>query len=286
MPPRRFWMKYYHSPHLKLETMTISVIKIGGNVIDHPDTLEAFLKLFATFPGKKILIHGGGVMASRFGESMGIMPQMKDGRRITDQDTLQIVTMVYAGLINKQLVAQLQSLNQNALGFTGADGNLIRSEKRPVKEIDYGFVGDVKEINRHLLEMLLSEDIVPVVCAITHDKKGQLLNTNADTIASEIATSLAHKHTVNLYYCFNRPGVLIDEKNDASLIPLINEEVFEELKGEKVIHSGMIPKLDNAFTALHQGVNRVWLGLPENLLLAEKGKSAGTSIEKRRYDLY
>lgn len=266
--------------------MTISVIKIGGNVIDHPDTLDVFLKLFAKFPGKKILIHGGGVMASRFGESMGIMPQMKDGRRITDQDTLQIVTMVYAGLINKQLVAQLQSLNQNALGFTGADGNLIRSEKRPVKEIDYGFVGDVKEINSHLLETLLSEDILPVVCAITHDKQGQLLNTNADTIASEIATSLAQKNTVNLYYCFDRPGVLIDEKNNASLIPLINEEVFEELKREKVIHSGMIPKLDNAFTALYQGVNRVWLGLPENLLLAEKGKSAGTNIEKRRYDLY
>ena len=266
--------------------MTISVIKIGGNVIDHPGTLDDFLKLFAKFPGKKILIHGGGVMASRFGESMGIMPQMKDGRRITDQDTLQIVTMVYAGLINKQLVAQLQSLNQNALGFTGADGNLIRSEKRPVMEIDYGFVGDIKEINSQLLETLVSEDILPVVCAITHDKQGQLLNTNADTIASEIATSLAQKHTVNLYYCFDRPGVLIDEKNNASLIPLINEEVFDELKKEKVIHSGMIPKLDNAFTALYQGVNRVWLGLPENLLLAEKGKSAGTNIEKRRYDLY
>src|SRR5690606_4758057 len=186
----------------------------------------------------------------------------------------------------KQLVAQLQSLNQNALGFTGADGNLIRSEKRPVMEIDYGFVGDIKEINSQLLETLLSEDILPVVCAITHDKQGQLLNTNADTIASEIATSLAQKHTVNLYYCFDRPGVLIDEKNNASLIPLINEEVFDELKKEKVIHSGMIPKLDNAFTALYQGVNRVWLGLPENLLLAEKGKSAGTNIEKRRYDLY
>jgi len=266
--------------------MTISIIKIGGNVIDHPDNLEAFLALFATFPGKKILIHGGGVMASRFGENMGVMPQMRDGRRITDLDTLNIVTMVYAGLINKQLVAKLQSLNQNALGFTGADANLIRSVKRPVKDIDYGYVGDVKEINGHFIELLLAEQIVPVICAITHDKKGQLLNTNADTIASEIATSLSAKHTVNLYFCFDRPGVLIDEKNDASLIPLINEEIFQELKEENVIHSGMIPKLDNAFMALNKGVNRVWLGLPENLLLAEKGKNSGTSIEKRRYDLY
>ncbi|HLT07632.1 MAG TPA: acetylglutamate kinase [Cyclobacteriaceae bacterium] len=268
------------------EHMTISIIKIGGNVIDHADKLEAFLKLFAEFPGKKILIHGGGVMASRLGERMGIMPKMKDGRRITDKDTLQIVTMVYAGLINKQLVAELQALDQNALGFSGADANLIQSEQRPVKEIDYGFVGDVKKVNSTVLELLLSDDIVPVVCAITHDKKGQLLNTNADTIASEIATALSKTHTVNLYYCFDRPGVLIDVTNDASLIPLITEDVFEELKKENVIHSGMIPKLDNAFMALNKGVNRVWLGLPENLLLAAKGKSAGTSIEKRRYDLY
>lgn len=266
--------------------MTISIIKIGGNVIDNPPKLEAFLKLFSRFPGNKILIHGGGIMASRFGETLGVMPQMKDGRRITDQDTLHVVTMVYAGLINKQLVAKLQGLNQDAMGLTGADGNLIKSRKRPVKEIDYGFVGDVQEINTHLLEFLLAEQIIPVVCAITHDKKGQLLNTNADTIASEMATSLSKKHTVNLYFCFDRPGVLIDEKNDSSLIPLINEEIYDELRKENVIHSGMIPKLDNAFKALNDGVNHVWLGLPENLLLAQKGKKSGTNIEKHRYDLY
>src|SRR5690606_22867412 len=266
--------------------MTISIIKIGGNVIDHPEQLEAFLTLFAEFPGKKVLIHGGGVLASRLGESMGIVPQMKDGRRVTDKETLQVVTMVYAGLINKQLVARLQGLDQNAIGFTGADGNLIRSEKRPVKDIDYGHVGDVKEVNSHLLELLLSEGIVPVVCAITHDKKGQLLNTNADTIASEIATSLSKKHSVNLYYCFDRPGVLLDVTNDASLVPLINEEVFEELTREEVLHSGMVPRLGNACAALCKGVSRVWLGLPENLLLAERGRNAGTSIEKRRYDRY
>lgn len=266
--------------------MTISIIKIGGNVIDHSEKLDGFLKLFSKFPGKKILIHGGGVMASRFGETLGVMPKMKDGRRITDLDTLHVVTMVYAGLINKQLVAKLQGLGQNALGMTGADGNLIQSIKRPVKEIDYGYVGDVQKTNIHLLEVLLSEDIIPVVCAITHDKNGQLLNTNADTIASEMATSLSKRHTVNLYFCFDRPGVLIDEKNDASLVPLINEEIYDELKRENVIHSGMIPKLDNAFKALNDGVNHVWLGLPENLLFAEKGKNSGTSIEKHRYDLY
>lgn len=266
--------------------MTISIIKIGGNVIDNPPKLEAFLKLFSKFPGSKILIHGGGVMASRFGETLGVMPQMKDGRRITDLDTLHVVTMVYAGLINKQLVAKLQGLNQDALGLTGADGNLIRSKKRPVTEIDYGYVGDVQEINTRLLEILLAEQVIPVVCAITHDKNGQLLNTNADTIASEMATSLSKKHTVDLYFCFDRPGVLIDEKNDASLIPLINEEIYDELRKENVIHSGMIPKLENAFKALNDGVNHVWLGLPENLLLAQKGKKSGTNIEKHRYDLY
>jgi acetylglutamate kinase len=266
--------------------MTISIIKIGGNVIDNPKKLEAFLKLFSKFPGKKILIHGGGIMASRFGETLGVMPQMKDGRRITDLDTLHVVTMVYAGLINKQLVAKLQGLHQDALGLTGADGNLIKSRKRPVKDIDYGYVGDVQEINTNLLEILLSEQIIPVVCAITHDKKGQLLNTNADTIASEMATSLSHKHTVNLYFCFDRLGVLVDETNDDSLIPLINEEIYDELRKENVIHSGMIPKLENAFKALNDGVNHVWLGLPENLLLAQKGKNSGTNIEKHRFDLY
>ncbi|MCH7408350.1 acetylglutamate kinase [Belliella sp. DSM 111904] len=266
--------------------MNISIIKIGGNVIDFPEKLDEFLFLFSRFPGKKILIHGGGVLASKFGESMGVMPEMVDGRRITDKDTLDIVTMVYAGLINKQIVAKLQKLKQNALGLTGADGNLIQSKKRPVKKIDYGFVGDIKAVNTDLLESLLEKDIVPVICAITHDKKGQLLNTNADSISSEIAVAMSSKHTVNLYYCFNKAGVLIDEKNDESIIPLINEEIYKELKNEQVIHSGMIPKLDNAFAALHKGVNHVWIGKAENLLLAVKGKVSGTNIENHKYDLY
>ncbi|MDN3667814.1 acetylglutamate kinase [Echinicola jeungdonensis] len=266
--------------------MKISIVKIGGNVIDDPEKLEEFLSLFSRLEGKKILVHGGGVMASKFGESLGIKPQMVDGRRITDKETLEVVTMVYAGLINKNIVAKLQAREQDAMGLTGADGNLIRSEKRPVKDIDYGFVGDVKEVNTNLIELLLAENIVPVVAAITHDQRGLLLNTNADTIASEIATSLAQKHTVNLYFCFNKAGVLIDENNDSSVVPLINEDVYDELKREKVIHSGMIPKLDNAFNALYKGVNNVWLGKAENLVLAAKGKSAGTSFEKHRYDLY
>ncbi|MBW3468470.1 acetylglutamate kinase [Arthrospiribacter ruber] len=266
--------------------MNVSIIKIGGNVIDFPEKLDEFLYLFSKFPGKKILVHGGGVMASKFGESMGVMPQMIDGRRITDKDTLEIVTMVYAGLINKQIVAKLQGLDQNALGMTGADGNLIQSNKRPVKSIDYGYVGDIEAVNINLLQDLLENDIIPVICAITHDKKGQLLNTNADSIASEIATSLSRRMGVNLYFCFNKSGVLIDEKNDASIIPLINEDIYTELRKENVIHSGMIPKLDNAFAALNKGVNNVWIGKAENLLLAAKGKVSGTNIETHKYDLY
>ncbi|SNS27983.1 N-acetylglutamate kinase [Belliella buryatensis] len=266
--------------------MNISIIKIGGNVIDYPEKLEEFLFLFSRFPGKKILVHGGGVLASKFGESLGVMPEMIDGRRITDKDTLDIVTMVYAGLINKQIVAKLQKLKQNALGMTGADGNLIQSKKRPVKKIDYGFVGDIKAVNTDLLEILLDNDIIPVISAITHDKKGQLLNTNADGIASEMAVALSGKHKVNLYYCFNKAGVLIDEKNDDSIVPLINEDIYQELKQEQVIHSGMIPKLDNAFSALKKGVNLVWIGKAENLLLASKGKVSGTMIESHKYDLY
>lgn len=266
--------------------MEISVIKIGGNVIDHPAKCQEFLKAFAEFPGQKILVHGGGVLASRIGQAMGIVPQMVDGRRITDEKTLEVVTMVYAGLINKQLVAQLQAYNQNAIGLTGADGNVIRSVKRPVGEVDYGFVGDVVEVDTKVLTTLLAEDVAPVLCAITHDKQGQLLNTNADTIASSIATELAKHYTVNLYFCFDRAGVLMDANNDDTLIPLINENIYNELIRDRVVHSGMIPKLENAFAALHQGVANVWLGLPENLLLAAKGKTAGTIIRSQRYDLY
>lgn len=266
--------------------MDISVIKIGGNVIDHPENSIRFLKVFSKFPGKKILVHGGGVLASRIGKSLGIEPKMHQGRRITDLETLDLVTMVYAGLINKNLVAQLYTYGQQAIGLTGADGNAILSHKRPVKEVDYGYVGDVEQVHTELLESLLQQAIAPVFSAITHDGKGQLLNTNADTIASEIATALAKKHKVNLYFCFDKTGVLMDATNESSLIPLINEDIYKELLRDQVIHSGMIPKLENAFKALKKGVNYVWLGLPDNLLLASKGKNAGTIIESQKYGLY
>ena len=258
--------------------MEISVIKIGGNVIDHKENCTQFLKLFANFPGVKVLVHGGGVMASRIGSSLGIVPNMHNGRRITDKETLDVVTMVYAGLINKNLVAELQSYGQNAIGLTGADGNAITSKKRPIKEVDFGFVGDVEKVNTVLLETLLQQDIAPVFSAITHDGQGQLLNTNADTIASEIATSLAKKHQVKLYFCFDKKGVLMDADDPSTLVPLINEDIFKKLLNDQVIHSGMIPKLENAFNALDKGVSNVWMGLPENLLLASKGENAGTII--------
>jgi len=259
--------------------MDISVIKIGGNVIDHKENCTEFLKLFAHFPGVKVLVHGGGVMASRIGSSLGIIPNMHNGRRITDKETLDVVTMVYAGLINKNLVAELQAYGQNAIGLTGADGNAITSKKRPVKDVDFGFVGDIVNVNTALLETLLGQNIAPVFSAITHDGHGQLLNTNADTIASEIATALAKSHNVGLYFCFDKKGVLMDANNHESLVPLINEDIFKELLQDQVIHSGMIPKLENAFNALNKGVSNVWMGLPENLLLASKGENAGTIIE-------
>ena len=258
--------------------MEISVIKIGGNVIDHKENCTQFLKLFANFPGVKVLVHGGGVMASRIGSSLGIVPNMHNGRRITDKETLDVVTMVYAGLINKNLVAELQSYGQNAIGLTGADGNAISSKKRSIKEVDFGFVGDVEKVNTVLLETLLRQDIAPVFSAITHDGQGQLLNTNADTIASEIATSLAKKHQVKLYFCFDKKGVLMDADDPSTLVPLIDEDIFKKLLNDQVIHSGMIPKLENAFNALDKGVSNVWMGLPENLLLASKGENAGTII--------
>lgn len=265
--------------------MEISVIKIGGNVIDHPEKCKEFLRSFAEFPGYKILVHGGGVLASRIGKSLGIEPKMVNGRRITDEKTLEVVTMVYAGLINKQLVAQLQAYGQNAIGMTGADGNIIRSIKRPVKDIDYGYAGDVVEINSSLLANLVEQQLAPVICAITHDRNGLLLNTNADTIASTLATSLATQHTINLYYCFDRAGVLMDVNDERSRIPLIDEDIYEDLKKSEIIHSGMLPKLENAFAALNQGVSNVWMGLPERLLQAATGENSGTIIRSKKHQL-
>ena len=239
---------------------SLSIVKIGGNIIDNPAELSQFLFDFSKIEDFKILVHGGGKSASKMAESIGLVPQMIDGRRITDAAMLEVVVMIYAGQINKNIVAQLQANLTNAMGFSGADGNLIQSEIRNHPTIDYGFVGDVKKLNTQLLETLLLNGIVPVFCAITHDGKGQLLNTNADTIASELAIALATVFEVTLNYCFEKPGVLYDTEDDSSVIENINQELYSKLKAEKAIHSGMIPKLDNCFNSLSKGVQKIQIG--------------------------
>ncbi|MBP6182677.1 acetylglutamate kinase [Flavobacterium sp.] len=238
----------------------VTIIKIGGNIIDNPTELSQFLSDFSKIEGYKVLVHGGGKSATKMAESIGLVPQMIDGRRITDAAMLDVVVMIYAGQINKNIVAQLQANSTNAMGFSGTDGNLIQSDKRNHPTINYGFVGDVQQVNTNLLKTLLSSGIVPVFCAITHDGKGQLLNTNADTIASELAIALSEVFEVTLNYCFEKPGVLYDAEDDSSVIENINQELYSKLKAEKAIHSGMIPKLDNCFNSLSKGVQKIKIG--------------------------
>ncbi|MGM8363074.1 acetylglutamate kinase [Flavobacterium sp. ARAG 55.4] len=238
----------------------LSIIKIGGNIIDNPTELTQFLADFSKIEGNKLLVHGGGKSATKMAQSIGLVPQMVDGRRITDQPMLDVVVMIYAGEINKNVVAQLQSNNTNAMGFSGADGNLIQSSKRNHPTIDYGFVGDVQKVNTPLLETLITNGIVPVFCAITHDKNGQLLNTNADTIASELAIALSEVFEVTLNYCFEKAGVLTDVEDENSVIELMNSNLYAKLKAEGAIHSGMIPKLDNCFNSLSKGVQKIRIG--------------------------
>ena len=254
----------------------LSIIKIGGNIIDDPTELYQFLKDFSKIEGNKILVHGGGKSATKMAQSIGLTPQMIDGRRITDKPMLDVVVMIYAGEINKNIIAQLQANNTNAMGFSGADGNLIQSTKRNHPTIDYGFVGDVQKVNTSLLETLINIGIVPVFCAITHDKNGQLLNTNADTIASELAIALSKVFEVTLNYCFEKLGVLTDVDDENSVIQNINQELYSKLKAEKAIHSGMIPKLDNCFNSLSKGVQKIRIG-HHNMLNNEK--AICTSIE-------
>ena len=302
----------------------IKVIKIGGNIVDNPELLAAFVKDFAAMPGMKVLIHGGGVMASQMQKSMGMIPVMVEGRRVTDEATLKVVTMVYAGWCNKNIVALLQGAGCNAIGLCGADGNVIKAAKRqPVKVeisaedaatspaagnmtacdeagfqmVDYGFVGDVKadSVNAGFIYSLLERGIVPVFNAINHDGEGNLLNTNADTIASSVAIALAgHKyrnrwevcsacedcthcsddgkltHEVELIYCFEKDGVLFDKDDDNSVIPQIDREKFAALKAEGIVADGMIPKLTNSFKAIDSGVSRVIIKHARNLL-SDKG---------------
>ena len=253
------------------------VIKIGGNVIDDESKLAAFLQSFASIQAPKILVHGGGKLATRLAAQLGIEQQMIEGRRITDAETLKIVTMVYAGYINKNIVAQLQANNCNAIGLCGADGNVIQAHKRHHPSTDYGFVGDVDAVNTALLQCLLEQNINVVLAPITHNKEGLLLNTNADTIAQEIAQAMSSLYEVHLIYSFEKNGVLLDINDDNSVIQSLNLSYYAALKEQQVIFAGMIPKLDNAFAALSKGVHRVVIGKAEQLdqLVAQ---TAGTSI--------
>jgi len=262
------------------EKKSLHVIKIGGNVIDNSENLYHFLKDFESLEGLKILVHGGGKVATQVAEDLGIEARLVDGRRITDIETLRVVTMVYGGLINKNIVAQLQRFGNNAIGLTGADGNFIKTIKRPVKTIDYGFVGDITEnsINPLNISRLMEAGFTPVFCAITHDGEGQLLNTNADTIASALAVSLSKLYDTTLVYCFEKKGVLQDIDDDDSLIREIDPEHYEALKKERIIHSGMLPKLDNAFTAIACGVKAVIIGKSDELVNIKNNKPFGTRL--------
>lgn len=233
------------------------LVKVGGKIVEEADTLQQLLRDFSSIEGYKVLVHGGGRSATKVAAQLGIESQMVNGRRITDVDMLKVVTMVYGGLVNKTIVAGLQSLGVNALGLTGADMNLMRSDKRPVKEVDYGFVGDVKEVNAELLADLIARGVVPVLAPLTHDKQGHLLNTNADTIAGEAAKALASYFDVTLMFCFEKKGVLRDEADDDSVIPELNRQMFQQYVAEGIIQGGMIPKLENAFQAIDAGVKQV-----------------------------
>ncbi len=260
------------------------VIKIGGNIIDDEEKLNTFLKSFASLetplqgPGvKKILVHGGGKLATKLAERLGVEQQVVEGRRITDAETLKIVTMVYAGYINKNIVALLQANHCNAIGLCGADGDAILAHKRQHALIDYGFVGDVDAINTVLLKSLLEQNIAIVFAPITHDQQGQLLNTNADTIAQEVAKAMSREYDVSLIYSFEKSGVLLDAEDDTTVIPEITPVYYQQLKAQQKIFAGMIPKLDNAFAALDSGVKKVIICKAENLEQLTIG-SSGTTI--------
>ena len=246
----------------------VKVFKIGGNVVDNPEALSRFISEFATIKSPKILIHGGGKEATRLSKRLDIPTQMIDGRRVTDRDTLDVVTMVYAGLINKRIVAALQAVGCNALGLTGADADCIRATKRPAAPVDYGFVGDINpaDINDLYIEYVLRQDIVPVFCAITHDGKGNLLNCNADSVASSVAIATSRIAPVELIYCFERNGVLRDDDDTGSVISIITPSIYEELRRDNIVADGMIPKIDNAFNAINRGVESVTIKHSDNIL--------------------
>lgn len=238
----------------------IKIVKIGGNIINDEVKLATFLANFSQISGHKILVHGGGKRATEVANNLGLEPKMIGGRRVTDKENLDVVTMVYAGLLNKNIVAALQQNNCNAIGLSGTDANCIIAHKRIVKDIDYGFAGDIDFVDPNPIKVFLKNGMTPVFCAITHDKKGQLLNTNADTISGEIAKVMSKDYQVELIYCFEKNGVLRDIDNENSIIEHINENKYKKLQSEKIIADGMLPKLKNCFEALQQGVHKVIIG--------------------------
>jgi acetylglutamate kinase len=255
------------------------IIKIGGNVLDTPETLERFLRDFASIREPKILIHGGGKIATKIGGLMGIDSKYVNGRRVTDQQTLDLVTMVYGGLVNKQIVSKLQLCGCNAMGISGADGNMIRAVKRPVREIDFGFVGDITPdgVNVALLHFLLKQNIVPVFAPLTH-ADGVMLNTNADTIAAVLAIALSKHFTVRLIYCFEKKGVLKDISKEETVIHHVNENYYQELLHQGALADGILPKLENAFVSIHAGVKEVLIGHADDLIKNTKAETEGTLI--------
>ena len=253
----------------------LTVIKVGGKIVEEEATLNQLLADFSAIEGYKVLVHGGGRSATKLAAQLGIESKMVNGRRITDAETLKVVTMVYGGLVNKNIVAGLQAKGVNAMGFTGADMNVIRSVKRPVKEVDYGFVGDVEKVNAELLGSLIRQGVVPVMAPLTHDGQGSMLNTNADTIAGETAKALAELFDVTLVFCFEKKGVLSDENDDDSVIPVITLELFQEYVDKGIIQGGMIPKLENSFSAIDAGVSQVVITLASAI-----HQEGGTIIKK------
>lgn len=258
----------------------VHIIKIGGNIIDNDQSLKDFLTAFACIDEYKILIHGGGKIASKLGEQLGIQSNYINGRRITDAATLDLVTMVYGGLVNKKIVAQLQALHCNALGLTGADGNVIPATKRPVKEIDFGWVGDVKSTDIHTknLELLLSNNFIPVFAPLTHDQHGNILNTNADTIAASLAVAVSSLYHVRLVYCFEKKGVLENIEDENSVIMHINKKTYATLLVENKLFEGILPKLENAFAAIDAGVTEVLIGDAKDILQNTSAATVGTLI--------
>ncbi|MCB0501649.1 MAG: acetylglutamate kinase [Bacteroidetes bacterium] len=260
--------------------MEIKVFKIGGQIVDDADQLQQFITILSKIKGNKILVHGGGKIASQLCMDLGIAPKMHNGRRITDEATLKVVVMAYAGWINKSIVAQLQAKDQNAVGLTGADCNFILAHKRRNSAIDYGFAGDIDKVDASFLETILTKNQIPVVAPITHDGKGQLLNTNADTIANEIAVALAHEHSVDLYYLFDKKGVLADKENEQSVINEIKIAEINDLIDKGIIVDGMIPKIQNAKAALENGVAKIILTNIAELDKSLDHQNVGTTILK------